>query len=139
MQSIYVPFAVIIFLEHNYNQDSRNSKLFYADLVVALLWLEYKLFNSFTITSHFMLKCCTLLPIQTPPYLSALHLSRYAYPPPDGNILTNIVNALIAVPRFYTQVYKDFHPTLCIHFYYLQGMLLCLFFFAAYAARADAS
>ncbi|KAG6737492.1 hypothetical protein POTOM_059016 [Populus tomentosa] len=27
----------------------------------------------------------------------------YAYPPPDGNILTNIVNALIAVPRFYTQ------------------------------------
>ncbi|KAL9331281.1 hypothetical protein ACSQ67_000891 [Phaseolus vulgaris] len=28
----------------------------------------------------------------------------YAYPPPDGNILTNIVNALIAVPRFYTQV-----------------------------------
>ncbi|KAL0003499.1 hypothetical protein SO802_017280 [Lithocarpus litseifolius] len=33
-----------------------------------------------------------------PPYL------EYAYPPPDGNILTNIVNALIAVPRFYTQV-----------------------------------
>ncbi|XP_058107735.1 U11/U12 small nuclear ribonucleoprotein 65 kDa protein isoform X2 [Magnolia sinica] len=31
-------------------------------------------------------------------------LNRYAYPPPDGNILTNIVNALIAVPRFYTQV-----------------------------------
>ncbi|KAG8063532.1 hypothetical protein GUJ93_ZPchr0003g17770 [Zizania palustris] len=31
------------------------------------------------------------------------HLT-YAYPPPDGNILTNIVNALIAVPRFYTQV-----------------------------------
>ncbi|CAJ1793768.1 unnamed protein product [Sphenostylis stenocarpa] len=30
--------------------------------------------------------------------------ARYAYPPPDGNILTNIVNALIAVPRFYTQV-----------------------------------
>lgn len=29
---------------------------------------------------------------------------RYEYPPPDGNILTNIVNALIAVPRFYTQV-----------------------------------
>lgn len=29
---------------------------------------------------------------------------RYAYPPPDGNILTNILNALIAVPRFYTQV-----------------------------------
>ena len=29
---------------------------------------------------------------------------RYAYPPPDGNILTNIVNALIAVPRFDTQV-----------------------------------
>ncbi|GMN58426.1 hypothetical protein TIFTF001_027529 [Ficus carica] len=28
----------------------------------------------------------------------------YAYPPPDGNILTNIVNTLIAVPRFYTQV-----------------------------------
>ncbi|KAH0470424.1 hypothetical protein IEQ34_000147 [Dendrobium chrysotoxum] len=28
----------------------------------------------------------------------------YAYPPPDGNILTNIVNALIAVPHFYTQV-----------------------------------
>ncbi|KAH9784362.1 rna-binding region-containing protein 3 [Citrus sinensis] len=28
----------------------------------------------------------------------------YAYPPVDGNILTNIVNALIAVPRFYTQV-----------------------------------
>ncbi|KVH90700.1 Nucleotide-binding, alpha-beta plait [Cynara cardunculus var. scolymus] len=28
----------------------------------------------------------------------------YAYPPPDGNILTNILNALIAVPRFYTQV-----------------------------------
>uniref|UniRef100_N1QRG9 RNA-binding protein 41 n=1 Tax=Aegilops tauschii TaxID=37682 RepID=N1QRG9_AEGTA len=28
----------------------------------------------------------------------------YAYPPPDGNILTNIVNSLIAVPRFYTQV-----------------------------------
>ncbi|XP_039829844.1 U11/U12 small nuclear ribonucleoprotein 65 kDa protein-like isoform X2 [Panicum virgatum] len=44
-----------------------------------------------------------------PPHLleldpSALHLFRYAYPPPDGNILTNIVNALIAVPRFYTQV-----------------------------------
>uniref|UniRef100_A0A7N0ZWM2 RRM domain-containing protein n=1 Tax=Kalanchoe fedtschenkoi TaxID=63787 RepID=A0A7N0ZWM2_KALFE len=33
-----------------------------------------------------------------PPHL------EYAYPPPDGNILTNIVNALIAVPRFYTQV-----------------------------------
>ncbi|XP_078433319.1 RNA-binding (RRM/RBD/RNP motifs) family protein [Wolffia australiana] len=33
-----------------------------------------------------------------PPYL------EYEYPPPDGNILTNIVNALIAVPRFYTQV-----------------------------------
>nr|XP_009790858.1 PREDICTED: U11/U12 small nuclear ribonucleoprotein 65 kDa protein isoform X8 [Nicotiana sylvestris] len=29
---------------------------------------------------------------------------RYVYPPPDGHILTNIVNALIAVPRFYTQV-----------------------------------
>lgn len=29
---------------------------------------------------------------------------EYAYPPPDGNILTNILNALIAVPRFYTQV-----------------------------------
>ncbi|XP_024375226.1 U11/U12 small nuclear ribonucleoprotein 65 kDa protein [Physcomitrium patens] len=29
---------------------------------------------------------------------------EYAYPPPDGNILTNIVNTLIAVPRFYTQV-----------------------------------
>ncbi|KAH6777119.1 RNA-binding family protein [Perilla frutescens var. frutescens] len=29
---------------------------------------------------------------------------EYAYPPPDDNILTNIVNALIAVPRFYTQV-----------------------------------
>ncbi|CAM8956779.1 unnamed protein product [Rhodiola kirilowii] len=33
-----------------------------------------------------------------PPHL------EYVYPPPDGNILTNIVNALIAVPRFYTQV-----------------------------------
>lgn len=33
-----------------------------------------------------------------PPHL------EYEYPPPDGNILTNIVNALIAVPRFYTQV-----------------------------------
>ncbi|XP_020570847.1 U11/U12 small nuclear ribonucleoprotein 65 kDa protein-like [Phalaenopsis equestris] len=33
-----------------------------------------------------------------PPHL------EYAYPPPDGNILTNIVNALIAVPNFYTQV-----------------------------------
>ncbi|EEF36954.1 RNA binding protein, putative [Ricinus communis] len=33
-----------------------------------------------------------------PPHL------EYTYPPPDGNILTNIVNALIAVPRFYTQV-----------------------------------
>ncbi|KAI7731440.1 hypothetical protein M8C21_007810 [Ambrosia artemisiifolia] len=33
-----------------------------------------------------------------PPHL------EYAYPPPDGNILTNILNALIAVPRFYTQV-----------------------------------
>uniref|UniRef100_A0A5B7CBE0 Putative RNA-binding family protein isoform 1 n=1 Tax=Davidia involucrata TaxID=16924 RepID=A0A5B7CBE0_DAVIN len=33
-----------------------------------------------------------------PPHL------EYAYPPPDGNILTNIVNALIAVPQFYTQV-----------------------------------
>lgn len=33
-----------------------------------------------------------------PPHL------EYAYPPPDGNILTNIGNALIAVPRFYTQV-----------------------------------
>ncbi|WOK95903.1 hypothetical protein Cni_G04610 [Canna indica] len=33
-----------------------------------------------------------------PPHL------EYAYPPPDGNILTNIVNALIAVPRFYVQV-----------------------------------
>ncbi|XP_057247030.1 U11/U12 small nuclear ribonucleoprotein 65 kDa protein isoform X2 [Beta vulgaris subsp. vulgaris] len=33
-----------------------------------------------------------------PPHL------QYAYPPPDGNILTNILNALIAVPRFYTQV-----------------------------------
>ncbi|XP_021722528.1 U11/U12 small nuclear ribonucleoprotein 65 kDa protein-like [Chenopodium quinoa] len=29
---------------------------------------------------------------------------EYAYPPPDGNILTNILNALIAVPPFYTQV-----------------------------------
>uniref|UniRef100_A0A803MDL1 RRM domain-containing protein n=1 Tax=Chenopodium quinoa TaxID=63459 RepID=A0A803MDL1_CHEQI len=28
---------------------------------------------------------------------------EYAYPPPDGNILTNILNALIAVPPFYTQ------------------------------------
>ncbi|XP_052202214.1 U11/U12 small nuclear ribonucleoprotein 65 kDa protein isoform X2 [Diospyros lotus] len=36
-------------------------------------------------------------------YPFPLHL-EYAYPPPDGNILTNIVNALIAVPRFYTQV-----------------------------------
>ncbi|XP_039128051.1 U11/U12 small nuclear ribonucleoprotein 65 kDa protein [Dioscorea cayenensis subsp. rotundata] len=33
-----------------------------------------------------------------PPHL------EYVYPPPDGNILTNIVNALIAVPQFYTQV-----------------------------------
>lgn len=33
-----------------------------------------------------------------PPHL------EYAYPLPDGNILTNILNALIAVPRFYTQV-----------------------------------
>ncbi|KAL5547126.1 hypothetical protein UlMin_006813 [Ulmus minor] len=33
-----------------------------------------------------------------PPYL------EYAYPPPDGNILANILNAMIAVPRFYTQV-----------------------------------
>ncbi|KAK8928420.1 hypothetical protein KSP39_PZI017606 [Platanthera zijinensis] len=33
-----------------------------------------------------------------PPHL------EYAYPLPDGNILTNIVNALIAVPHFYTQV-----------------------------------
>ncbi|KAK8502057.1 hypothetical protein V6N13_064154 [Hibiscus sabdariffa] len=33
-----------------------------------------------------------------PPHL------EYAYPPPDGNIFTNIINALIAVPRFYTQV-----------------------------------
>ncbi|KAM3220392.1 U11/U12 small nuclear ribonucleoprotein 65 kDa protein [Capsicum annuum] len=33
-----------------------------------------------------------------PPHL------EYVYPPPDGHILTNIVNALIAVPRFYTQV-----------------------------------
>ncbi|KMZ73830.1 putative RNA binding protein [Zostera marina] len=33
-----------------------------------------------------------------PPHL------EYAYPLPDGNILTNIVNALIAVPFFYTQV-----------------------------------
>ncbi|XP_021764164.1 U11/U12 small nuclear ribonucleoprotein 65 kDa protein-like [Chenopodium quinoa] len=33
-----------------------------------------------------------------PPHL------EYAYPPPDGNILTNILNALIAVPPFYTQV-----------------------------------
>ncbi|XP_019255907.1 PREDICTED: U11/U12 small nuclear ribonucleoprotein 65 kDa protein isoform X4 [Nicotiana attenuata] len=32
------------------------------------------------------------------------HLNGYVYPPPDGHILTNIVNALIAVPRFYTQV-----------------------------------
>ncbi|RWR80036.1 RNA recognition motif domain-containing protein [Cinnamomum micranthum f. kanehirae] len=37
---------------------------------------------------------------QFPPHL------EYAYPPPDGNILTNIVNALIAVPRFYTQVVR---------------------------------
>lgn len=40
-------------------------------------------------------------------YLACLYFisfSRYSYPPPDGNILTNIVNALIAVPRFYTQV-----------------------------------
>ncbi|KAK4769870.1 hypothetical protein SAY87_030402 [Trapa incisa] len=29
---------------------------------------------------------------------------EYAYPPPDGNIISNIANALIAVPRFYTQV-----------------------------------
>uniref|UniRef100_A0A453N720 Uncharacterized protein n=1 Tax=Aegilops tauschii subsp. strangulata TaxID=200361 RepID=A0A453N720_AEGTS len=34
-----------------------------------------------------------------PPHL------EYAYPPPDGNILNNIVNSLIAVPRFYNQVY----------------------------------
>lgn len=34
---------------------------------------------------------------------------RYAYPPPDGNILTNIVNTLIAVPRFYTQVHILLH------------------------------
>lgn len=36
-------------------------------------------------------------------YPFPLHL-EYVYPPPDGNILTNIVNALIAVPQFYTQV-----------------------------------
>ncbi|XP_010528771.1 PREDICTED: U11/U12 small nuclear ribonucleoprotein 65 kDa protein [Tarenaya hassleriana] len=33
-----------------------------------------------------------------PPHL------EYAYPPPDPNILANITNALIAVPRLYTQV-----------------------------------
>eukprot|EP00897_Mesotaenium_endlicherianum_P007800 jgi/Mesen1/7048/ME000369S06377 len=33
-----------------------------------------------------------------PPHL------QYSYPPPDGNILANIMNALIAVPRLYTQV-----------------------------------
>ncbi|XP_059463641.1 U11/U12 small nuclear ribonucleoprotein 65 kDa protein-like isoform X2 [Corylus avellana] len=37
-------------------------------------------------------------------YQAHRQLNGYAYPPPDGNILTNIVNALIAVPRFYTQV-----------------------------------
>ncbi|XP_038696744.1 U11/U12 small nuclear ribonucleoprotein 65 kDa protein isoform X5 [Tripterygium wilfordii] len=37
-------------------------------------------------------------------YQAQRQLNGYAYPPPDGNILTNIVNALIAVPRFYTQV-----------------------------------
>ncbi|GAB2303155.1 hypothetical protein Dimus_037151 [Dionaea muscipula] len=36
---------------------------------------------------------------------------KYAYPPPDGNILTNILNALIAVPRFYTQSAAADNPT----------------------------
>ncbi|XWS42647.1 hypothetical protein CRYUN_Cryun16bG0031800 [Craigia yunnanensis] len=40
-----------------------------------------------------------------PPHL------EFAYPPPDGNILTNIVNALIAVPRFYTQVLHQMNKT----------------------------
>ncbi|KAL6073859.1 U11/U12 small nuclear ribonucleoprotein 65 kDa protein [Balamuthia mandrillaris] len=29
---------------------------------------------------------------------------KYVYPPPDTTIITNIMNALIAVPKFYTQV-----------------------------------
>ncbi|CAM6094489.1 unnamed protein product [Calypogeia fissa] len=44
------------------------------------------------------ISACLGIDYAFPPHL------EYAYPPPDGNILTNIVNALIAVPRFYTQV-----------------------------------
>ncbi|KAF5208198.1 hypothetical protein FRX31_002215 [Thalictrum thalictroides] len=38
-----------------------------------------------------------------PSWLNDTFCFRYAYPPPDSNILTNIVNALIVVSQFYTQ------------------------------------
>ncbi|XP_028078534.1 U11/U12 small nuclear ribonucleoprotein 65 kDa protein isoform X3 [Camellia sinensis] len=49
---------------------------------------------------------CAFVDFKSEALASQAHrqLNGYAYPPPDGNILTNIVNALIAVPRFYTQV-----------------------------------
>ncbi|KAK1293993.1 hypothetical protein QJS10_CPA16g01341 [Acorus calamus] len=56
-----------------------------------------------------------------PPHL------EYAYPPPDGNILTNIVNALIAVPRFYTQVLISvllYHKKTKLHFLLLPHFFL---------------
>ncbi|KAL4378816.1 hypothetical protein GQ457_02G032920 [Hibiscus cannabinus] len=54
--------------------------------------------------------------------------SRYAYPPPDGNIFTSIINALIAVPRFYTQVFfvsPLFQTYLNISYSFLLGYVLC--------------
>ncbi|TYG95593.1 hypothetical protein ES288_A11G280400v1 [Gossypium darwinii] len=52
------------------------------------------------------LRNCAFVDFKNEALASQAHrqLNGYAYPPPDGNILTNIVNALIAVPRFYTQV-----------------------------------
>lgn len=41
---------------------------------------------------------------------------RYAYPPPDANILANITNALIAVPPLYTQVSST--VSLCRSFFF---------------------
>ncbi|KAL0334496.1 UNVERIFIED_CONTAM: U11/U12 small nuclear ribonucleoprotein [Sesamum radiatum] len=56
--------------------------------------------------SHGRVKNCAFVDFknETSASQAQKQLHGYAYPPPDGNILTNIVNALIAVPRFYTQV-----------------------------------
>lgn len=84
--------------------------LLYADFVDSLLLLCCKVLQSGTCWLPFYAEAFSTLGNPVMPHwleldLSTLQFFRYAYPPPDGNILTNIVNALIAVPRFYNQVY----------------------------------